>query len=146
MNRDETRCAIFVVEDDPFDLALLKNALSMLGVDDPVIAFSDGAALIHYLDPAPAIRVNHASTKPGIILLDLKMPGMDGFEVIERLRQHPWYANIPIIVISGLTSPKEIARAMELGADDFLVKPVDPPTLDEILSEFCPELVAGQGR
>jgi putative two-component system response regulator len=144
VNRDEPSPAVFVVEDDPFDLTLLQNALSMLGVDYPVIAFSDGAALIHYLDPAAAIRVAHADTKPGIILLDLKMPGMDGFEVIEWLRGGPWSANIPIIVISGLTSPKDIARAIELGADDFLVKPVDPPTLDRILAEFCPELLAGR--
>jgi CheY-like chemotaxis protein len=144
MNRDEPRPALFVVEDDPFDLMLLQNALSMLGVENPVMAFSDGAAFIHYLDPAPAIRVAHGDTKPGVILLDLKMPGMDGFAVIEWVRQHTWYADIPIIVISGLTSPKDIARAIELGADDFLVKPVDPPTLDRILAEFCPELLTGR--
>jgi CheY-like chemotaxis protein len=144
MNRDEPSPAVFVVEDDPFDLMLLQNTLSMAGVDNPVMTFSDGAALIHYLDPAPAIRVAHGDTKPGVILLDLKMPGMDGFAVIEWLRQQTWYADIPIIVISGLTSPQEIARAMELGADDYLVKPVDLPTLDRILAEFCPEFVANR--
>ena len=64
-----------------------------------------------------------------IVLLDVMMPGMDGFEVCRRLRAHPRSANIPIIMISALDSPPDRDTGMAAGADDFFVKPVE----DEVL-------------
>jgi CheY-like chemotaxis protein len=126
---------ILIAEDDPFDLTLLKNTLSVLEISNPVLSFSDGADVIRYLDPAPAARVVHGL--PALLLLDLKMQEMDGFAVIETLRQHACFAELPIVAITGLASPREIARALKLGANGYVFKPIDPVTLQRIMGEFC---------
>ncbi len=66
---------------------------------------------------------------PDVILLDVMMPGMDGFEVCRRLKAHPATAHIPVVMITALTEPDERVRGLDAGADDFLSKPVDDATL-----------------
>lgn len=127
--------SILVAEDDPFDLALLTNALSLLQVDNPVIAFGSGMALLRYLDPAPAARIGRPA--PILLLLDLKMPGIDGFGVIAQIRRHGCFDRLPIVVVTGLESPREIEHALELGADECLLKPVDMMALGRVLAEHC---------
>lgn len=127
--------AILIAEDDPFDLALLTNALSLLQVDHPVVAFGSGMALLRYLDPAPAARLGRPA--PILLLLDLKMPGIDGFAVIAEIRQHGCFDPLPIVVVTGLESPREIDRALKLGADECLLKPVDVTALGWVLTEHC---------
>ncbi|MCI5618790.1 MAG: response regulator [Rikenellaceae bacterium] len=65
-----------------------------------------------------------AEKKPDLILLDLMMPGIDGFEVITRLRANPETADIHIVIISALNSTDDIARGFKLGANDFITKPI----------------------
>jgi two-component system cell cycle response regulator len=66
---------------------------------------------------------------PDVVLLDVMMPGMDGYEVCRRLKAQPGTAHIPVVMITALTDPAERVRGLEAGADDFLSKPVDDPTL-----------------
>ena len=66
---------------------------------------------------------------PDVILLDVMMPGMDGYEVCRRLKAHPETAYIPVVMVTALVDPAERVRGLEAGADDFLSKPVDHPTL-----------------
>jgi two-component system cell cycle response regulator len=66
---------------------------------------------------------------PDVILLDVMMPGMDGYEVCRRLKANPLIAHIPVVMITALVDPAERVRGLEAGADDFLSKPVDHPTL-----------------
>ncbi len=126
---------ILIAEDDPFDLTLLTNALSLLQVENPVVAFGSGMALLRYLDPAPAARLGRPT--PVVLLLDLKMPGIDGFAAIAEIRKHGCFDRLPIVVITGLESPREIDRALELGADECLLKPVDVTALGRLLTEHC---------
>jgi two-component system cell cycle response regulator len=77
----------------------------------------------------PEALARAADWMPDIILLDVMMPGMDGYEVCRRLKANPTTAHIPVVMITALVDPAERVRGLEAGADDFLSKPVDHPTL-----------------
>ena len=63
------------------------------------------------------------------MILDVKMPGLDGFEVLERLRKSPRYANIPIIMLTSMGQEADVVRGFRLGADDYILKPFSPTEL-----------------
>ena len=66
-----------------------------------------------------------ASEMPDIILLDVMMPGMDGFEVCRRIKSDPKTAHIPVVMVTALDQPSDLVAGLDAGADDFLTKPVD---------------------
>lgn len=78
--------------------------------------------------------------KPDIIILDLMMPVMDGYEVLARLRANEATKDIKIIVLSALAKSEDIKRAMSLGADDFLTKPIVAPKFFEVLNKLTGSL------
>lgn len=109
---------ILVVDDMPENAAVLTRFLSPLGYN--VEAVNDGETALVFVNKHP----------PDIILLDLAMPGMDGFEVCQHLKQSPDTRHIPIIIITGLTDREANIHAIEAGADDFLIKPFDRVLLE----------------
>ena len=78
---------------------------------------------------AKAIAFCQSDTPPDLVLLDIMMPDMDGYEVIQRMREHPVSENIPVIFVTALSSDEGRAKGLELGAVDYVSKPVDPVTL-----------------
>jgi two-component system OmpR family response regulator/two-component system alkaline phosphatase synthesis response regulator PhoP len=66
---------------------------------------------------------------PTLVLLDVKMPGMDGFEVLERLRKTPSYVDVPIVMLTSMGSEADVVRGFRLGADDYMLKPFSPTEL-----------------
>jgi len=107
---------ILAVDDAPQNLSLLSDLLE-----------------IHYkvkLAPTGARALTIAtSTPPDLILLDIMMPEMDGYEVIRRLKDHQASKHIPVIFVTSLTGPEHRARGLELGAVDYIVKPINPDLL-----------------
>jgi diguanylate cyclase (GGDEF)-like protein len=81
------------------------------------------------LDGATALQMAASDPAPDIILLDIKMPGMDGYEVCRRLKSSPETRDIPIIFITSMEAEKEEARGLELGAADYIVKPANAPII-----------------
>ena len=69
--------------------------------------------------------------RPGLILLDISMPGLDGFEVLERIKSSPPLKNVPVIMLTSTDHPREIKRSYDLGANAYIVKPVDFERLHE---------------
>lgn len=104
---------ILVVDDQDFNLRLLEALLTPLG--HTVHFASDGLACLRKVQ----------ETKPDLILLDIMMPQMDGFETAERLKNNPETRNIPVVMVTSLTEVDERIKALECGADDFLSKPVN---------------------
>lgn len=78
---------------------------------------------------AKALALCQSDTPPDLVLLDIMMPDMDGFEVIRRMREHPVSENIPVIFVTALSSEEDRAKGLELGAVDYVSKPVDAATL-----------------
>ncbi len=114
--------SILLVEDDRDEVAVVLRALERAGLDVPVTIATDGlealAALGLEADGTPP-------TPPRVVFLDLKMPRVDGFEVLKRIRGHPRTSDLPVVVLSSSDRHDDIARSYALGANSFLLKRFD---------------------
>jgi two-component system cell cycle response regulator len=106
-----------VVDDTFHNVKLLEARLQIAGYDVDT-AFGGEEAL-----------AKAAQRRPDIVLLDIMMPGMDGYEVCRRLRADPASASLPIVMVTALDKPSDRDEAMAAGADDFLTKPIDEAVL-----------------
>ena len=109
---------VLLIDDDP-DLAVMLRAL-LRGQDFQIRAVYNGEDGIQACKESP----------PDIIILDLLMPGMDGWQVCEKIRS---FSDVPILILSALGSPASVARALDAGADDYLIKPVHASLLSSRL-------------
>jgi CheY-like chemotaxis protein len=116
--------AILVAEDNPKDTFLLKRAFSQWGIRVPVIFVSDGQEVIDYLSAEPPFDDRNANPWPGLVVLDLAMPKVSGFEVLAWMRRHLATSVIPVLVCSSVARQPDIQCAYALGAD-FLQKSSD---------------------
>lgn len=101
---------VLVVEDDPFYSKIYKTKLAKEKIDSEIV--SNGNEAIKSVQ----------KLRPGLILLDLIMPGKDGFETLAELKADPVMKDIPVIVLSNLSQEEDIKRIMDLGATEYLVK------------------------
>ena len=108
---------ILVVDDEPANLDIFQTRLSVHGYE--VITARDGEE---------ALRVAEAG-RPDLILLDVNMPLMDGIEVCRRLKSDPSFSFTPIVMVTALADSKDVVRGLEVGADEYLTKPVDQAAL-----------------
>lgn len=114
-NCDFQRQLVLIVDDSPDNLILISSLLK--GRYRVKVANSGERAL----------RVATTEETPDLILLDIVMPGMDGYEVCRQLRVHPNTCDVPIIFLTAKSSPEDEARGLEMGAVDYIAKPVSPP-------------------
>lgn len=116
-SRQNERPTLLVVDDMPDNLALVADLFKQ---DYRVLAARDGQN---------ALSICTSGAPPDLILLDVMMPNMDGFELAERLRSHPRASRIPVIFVTAMTDQAARLRGLELGAVDFVSKPIDPAAL-----------------
>ncbi len=126
------RCLLHV-EDDENDVNLLKIAFEQVGIANPVHSIQTGSGAIEYLSGTGRFADRQTYPLPCIILLDLKLIGSSGFEVLEWLTQHPSAHRPAVIVFSSSNRQEDIERAYQLGANSFVSKPSD---YDKLL-HFC---------
>ena len=105
---------VLVAEDDEISATILIHRLEKEGLD--VVRYDNGRAAYE----------GALEETPDLVILDVKMPGMDGFEVLERLRRTPAYWSVPIILLTSMGSEADIVRGFQLGADDYVLKPFSP--------------------
>jgi len=115
-----------VVEDDAQTALQLQGVFKEMGVTATVHFVSDGVEAIDYLRGKELFEQVASSTLPGLLLLDLDVPRIDGFEVLQWLRQRPHLRPAKVVVFSSVESAELRSRVKELGADYFLVKPAPP--------------------
>jgi CheY-like chemotaxis protein len=121
------KLAVLFVEDDENDVEILKLTFKKLGRSDWLSVVRDGPSAIKFLEnalPSTAVAPTPVA-RPDLIVTDLKMPLMTGFEFLQWLKDTPQFCNIPTVVLSGSTMQKDVNRAYELGAKSYLAKPVD---------------------
>lgn len=121
------QASVLVVEDDEFTARLLQFLLEREQYD--VILVGDGqAALTHMATHAPA----------SIVLMDVMLPYVNGFEVLRQLRDHPVWGRTRVIMLSAKSEGSDIARALDAGADDYLIKPFKPEELFARIRRYRP--------
>lgn len=111
---------ILLVEDNPMDLDLTRRAFARRRLANPLLVARDGAEAIELIDGWPAER-----PPPAIVLLDLKLPRVDGLDVLRRLRAHPSLGAVPVVILTTSTEDQDVRAAYRLGANSYIVKPVD---------------------
>ena len=125
--------SVLVVEDDPYDLKLILRAMEKARIANPVQTVDDGAAAIDYLAGVPPYDDRGKSPIPVLMLLDLKLPKKSGFEVLEWLRHQPKLKRLPVVLLTSSSENSDIAKAYDLGANSYLVKPVGTDALVDLL-------------
>jgi two-component system, response regulator len=114
---------VLLIDDSEDDAELSLRGLHKLDLHVPVLWLNDSLAAVEALE-----RVERSEDLPRLILLDLHMPRVDGYEVLRRLRAHKPTANLPIIVMVGSAKAPELPRCFNLGANAFVVKPIQAQT------------------
>jgi CheY-like chemotaxis protein len=123
---------ILIAEDDFDDTLLLQLALDRAGVTVPVSFVRDGQEVMDYLGGKPPFENRTVHPMPALVVLDLDLPRVGGFEVLEWLRPQPHLKHLLVVVLSGLQWPAQLDRAHALGASFIFLKPSDPEELVEI--------------
>ncbi len=114
---------ILLVEDNPDDATLVCTAVERTLAGIRVLVVGDGGEAIRYLSGVPPYDDRTAYPFPDLVLLDLKMPSVDGFEVLRWIRSQPGLLGLPVIVLTGSVLADDNALAYESGASSYLVKP-----------------------
>jgi CheY-like chemotaxis protein len=115
---------ILLVEDEENDIVLVQKAFKKGGLLNPIHVVRDGEQAIYYLEGRGAFSNRDEHPLPSLILLDLKMPRKDGFQVLEWLSCQPELRRIRVVVLTSSDQIKDVNRAYALGANSFLVKPI----------------------
>jgi two-component system response regulator len=134
MNESST---ILLAEDDEIDVLLLRRAFNEVSIANPLDVVSDGQEAIDYLSTLRSAQ-GPGDRMPALVILDLKMPRMTGFEVLQWLRAEPATRGVPVMVLSSSAHQQDVERALAAGANLFAVK--SPSTSDRL--EFA-RLVKG---
>lgn len=111
---------ILLVEDNPVDLDLTIRALKSQKLDNPILTARDGEEALAYIE-----KWEKGEPRPVVILLDLKMPKVNGLEVLKVMKNHPQFKTIPIVVLTTSSETSDVHTAYQLGANSYIVKPVD---------------------
>jgi len=128
---------ILVAEDDPNDVFFLRRAFQKAAIKCHILDVSNGQEAIFYLQGMAPYSNRVDYPLPQLLVLDLKMPLMNGFDVLEWLRGQPGLAQLPALVLSSSGQDEDISRARGLGARDYLVKPTDLAQLSELAREIA---------
>ena len=117
--------AILVVEDNENDRLLIRRTLAKSGITNPRRFVKSGEAAISYLEAVGGFLNGKKHPLPALVLLDLKLPGIDGFEVLRRIRANPDLSNLRVVVLTTSERIRDAQQAYRLGANSFLVKPLE---------------------
>jgi len=117
--------AVLVADDDANDIFFLRRAFQKAGLSCPIIDVPDGEKAINYLTGSDGFGDRNQFPIPSLLFLDLKMPKVSGFEVLEWLQKHHNLNSMKVVVLSSSNLPTDMQKARALGAHDYRVKPAD---------------------
>ena len=127
---------VLLVEDNPGDARLVQEAFKSAAVTVTVQVVADGDVAIGHLTDA---LEDESTPYPDLVLLDLNLPRVDGFDVLDEIRTHADLAGLPIIVLTSSQAQEDVTKSYELAANAYLTKPTGPDAFDELveaLEEF----------
>jgi two-component system, response regulator len=127
---------ILLVEDNPDDEALTLRAMHKNRVTNPVIIARDGVEALDYMFGTGQYAGREVSDLPAVIFLDLKLPKLDGLEVLKRLRLDDRTRLVPIVVLTTSNEDKDITNSYKLGANSYVRKPVDFEQFTDVVGKL----------
>lgn len=116
---------ILLVDDQEPDVVLIKRAFSKAGLKYPLISVPGGLEALAYLNGDPPYHDRARYPFPVLVLLDVRMPVMDGFEVLASIRHDPRFASLPVVLLTGSHEKGQADRAQQAGATSFIIKSLD---------------------
>lgn len=123
--KDLNQVDILLVEDNPNDVELTLRALKKNNLANRVFVVKDGAKALDFLFHRNEYSELLSWEHPRVVFLDLKLPKVSGLEVLEKLKADPYTSDIPVVVLTSSAEEPDIRKSYELGANSYIVKPVD---------------------
>ncbi|MGI9103506.1 MAG: response regulator [Terriglobales bacterium] len=127
---------ILLVEDDPRDVELTQHALIKENLCNRICVVGDGEEALDFLFGRNAYRDRQSGPNPYLVLLDLKLPKVDGLEVLREMKNHPRTRTIPVVVLTSSREQKDLVDSYRLGVNSYIQKPVDFPQFQAAVKEI----------
>ena len=131
-----TRNAILLAEDNRDDEELTARAFKKARIKNEVIVVRDGAEALEYLFCTGKYAGRDPNEMPQVVLLDLKLPKVDGLEVLRRIRANPLTKVLPVIILTSSREESDLLEGYRGGANSYIVKPVDPEQFEESIRQL----------
>jgi CheY-like chemotaxis protein len=127
---------VLYVEDDEADRFFMERAFNTAGLPSALHMVNDGRAAVQYLSGTGPFADRSLYPVPQLVLLDLKIPELSGFEVLEWIRKRPEYVTLPVIVFSSSSHPDDPVKAKALGANDYWKKPANALNYAQVVNSL----------
>jgi len=127
---------ILLVEDDPAHAEIVRRNFEDCRLANRLMHVTDGQAALDYLRHQNGFSDPATAPRPGIILLDLRLPKVDGMEVLQSIKSDPKFSSIPVVILTTSKAELDMVKAYALHANSYLVKPVDFTKFTELMSTF----------
>jgi CheY-like chemotaxis protein len=128
--------SILLVEDNPSDVELTRRALARSGIANPLFVVEDGQEALDYLFCKGAWADRDPADTPVLILLDLKLPRIDGLEVLRRVKSHASLRRIPVVILTSSNEASDRAAGYDLGTNSYIRKPVEFEQFAEMIRQL----------
>ncbi len=132
----ENHLEILLVEDNPYDAELALRALKQNNLVNHIIHLSDGEEALDFLFAGGKYKDIRPRQIPRLILLDLKLPGLSGLEVLKQLKADPVMKTVPVVMLTSSREEKDVIESYNLGANSYLVKPVDFNKFTDVIKDL----------
>jgi two-component system response regulator len=131
-----TKKVILLVEDNPSDIGLTRRAFAKSHIANELVVAEDGQEALDYLFNVGAPADADGGRLPALVLLDLKLPRVDGLEVLRRIRAHPRTCRLPVVILTTSSEEQDMAQSFDLGANSYIRKPVDFEQFSHVVEQL----------
>jgi len=137
---------ILVVDDSEDDVFFLSRAFEKAGLKSPIIHLSDGEEAVDYLSGENGFTDRSRYPLPKLMVLDVKMPRRDGFDVLQWLLTRKDLNNLPVVMLTSSPHPEDVEKAKALGAKDYLCKPVESEGFGQLVQTIASRWLKAPGK
>ena len=127
---------LLLIEDNSSDIELTRRALERGHVANPLVVTEDGQEALDYMFGEGTHAGRNVNDLPALILMDLKLPKVSGFEVLRRIREDPRTKHQPVVILTSSKEQEDVAKGYNLGANGYVRKPVDSRQFQEAISQL----------
>ena len=131
-----TSQVILLVEDNPSDIGLTRRAMEKSGISNPLVVAEDGQDALDYIFCDGAHSAREIADTPLLVLLDLKLPRVDGLEVLRRIRADARTRRIPVVILTSSSEERDVTAGYDNGTNSYIRKPVDFYQFAEVIKQL----------